>query len=347
MSTRCGVGVPSQRTVARGIGRHVARVAGTVVAAIVLAASGLAAQHHSADSDSPQAKGQDTATPVERDRDFIVDSLRAAFPPADVPREVSESDVPLDRFASKAPFGPGEHLVYKVKVGIFGVGEGYMSVVDIDEYEEHPVYHIEMGIDGGLGPAKVDDLYQTWMDVSTLQTWRYVRDIDEVGYQSYRHWRFFPDRMRWERQDNDEAGDLGSALPLDEIAFIYYIRTLPLEVGKTYTLNRYFQDDGNPVVVKVLRRDERETEGVRYRTIVVSPEIQTDGLFGKGGKAEIHFTDDERRLPVYVKSDIPKFPGSLTLHLRRIEEGFPLHPEARQRTLEARAARTEAERSGR
>jgi len=31
-----------------------------------------------------------------------------------------------------------------------------------------------------------------------------------------------------------------------------------------------------------------------------------------------------------VKSDIPKFPGSLTLHLKEIHEGTPLHPAARR-----------------
>lgn len=285
--------------------------------------------------------GQQEQNAPERDRAFIVDSLRKAFPPADVPRMVTEDSVPVDPFAARAPFGPGEHLVYKVKVGVFGVGESYMSVVDIDEHEGNPVYHVEMALQGGLGPAKVDDLYQTWFDVTTLQTWRYVRDIDEVGYQSYRHWEFFPSRMRWERQDNDEAGDLGSALPLDEIAFIYYLRTLPLEVGKSYTLSRYFQEDGNPVIIKVLRKDQRNTEGVDYNTIVISPEIQTDGLFAKGGKAEIHVTDDERRIPVYVKSDLPGFPGSLTLHLRSIQEGYPLHPDSREIALEGRAHRAD------
>ena len=141
--------------------------------------------------------------------------------------------------------------------------------------------------------------------------------------------------MRWERIDFDRGGDLGSALPLDEIAFIYFIRTLPLEVGKTYTLNRYFKEEGNPVKVTVLRRDQRETEGVGYNTIVVSPEI--------------HFTDDERRIPVYVKSDIPNFPGSLTLHLQSITEGHPLNPVSRLAAKEGRASRgaqTEAPGSG-
>ena len=172
------------------------------------------------------------------------------------------------------------------------------------------------------------------------------RDIDEVGYQSYRHWEFYPDIMRWERIDFDRGGDLGSALPLDEIAFIYYIRTLPLEVGKTYTLNRYFKEDGNPVKVTVLRKDQRETEGVLYNTIVVSPEIQTDGLFGQGGKGEIHFTDDERRIPVYVKSDIPNFPGSLTLHLRSITEGHPLNPGSREEAVAGRQQRAQIDTAG-
>jgi hypothetical protein len=286
--------------------------------------------------------GSFTAAAGQTPRDIIVDSLRNAYPVGDTPVVLDGNDVPVDPFSARAPFGPGEHLVYKVKVGIFGIGEGYMAIAGVEDDPDRPTYKIEMGIEGSLGPAKLRDRYQSWLDVTTLQTWRYVRDVDQVGYQSYRHWEFLPETMRWERQDNDEAGDLGSALPLDEIAFIYFIRTLPLEVGKSYTFNRYFKDDGNPVTVRVLRRDQRETEGVLYNTIVVEPEIQTDGMFAEGGGAEIHFTDDERRIPVYVKSDLPGFPGSLTLHLRSIQEGYPLHPESRAEAEAGREARAVA-----
>jgi len=132
-------------------------------------------------------------------------------------------------------------------------------------------------------------------------------------------------------------------LPLDDIAFIYFIRRLPLEVGKTYSFSRYFKEDGNPVVIQVLRQDEYETEGVRYSTIVVKPIVQTDGLFGQGGEAELHFTDDDRRILVYMKSNIPMFPGSLTLHLRSIQEGVPLNPESRDIAREGRLNRAVVE----
>jgi hypothetical protein len=255
--------------------------------------------------------------------------------------------VPVDPFAAPAPFGPGEHLVYRVKVGILNAGYGFMTVHGTEEVRENPSYHVEMGIRGGVGPFRVRDSYESWLDVSTFQSWRYIRDVNQVGYSAVRHYEFYPDRMEWEHLPTDESGPLGSALPLDEIAFIYFIRSLPLEVGRTYTFNRYFKDDGNPVVIEVLRKEQREVEGVVYNTIVVHPLIRTSGLFGQGGDAELHFTDDERRILVYLKSNIPKFPGSLTLHLQSIHEGFPLNPESREKALEGRAARVQADTIGR
>lgn len=237
---------------------------------------------------------------------------------------------PADSTAALAPFGPGERLVYKVKVGIFNAGEGEMAIPALDTVRGHDAYRISMTIRGGIPGARVNDAYSSWLDIRTLQSWRFIQDIHEVNYKSFRHYEMLPDRRIWDRADNDESGPLASLTPLDDIAFIYFIRTLPLEVGRTFTFDRYFKAEGNPVTVTVLRRDRRKTEAGEFATLVVQPTIQTRGLF-QGGDAEIHFTDDARRIPVYVKSNIPKFPGSLTLHLKEIHAGVPLHPEARAR----------------
>lgn len=239
-----------------------------------------------------------------------------------------------DALAAPAPFGPGERLVYQVKVGIFSAGQGEMSIPTLDTVRGNDAYRIDMTIRGGLVGARVNDSYSSWLDVRTLQSWRFIQDIHQVNYKSFRHFEMRPERRLWERQDNGESGPLASGLPLDDIAFIYFLRTLPLEVGATYTFDRYFKAEGNPVVVRVLRRDRRKTDAGDFPTIVLQPTIQTRGLFA-GGKAEIHLTDDARRLPVYVKSDIPRFPGSLTLHLKEIHPGVPLHPESRARVAAA------------
>jgi hypothetical protein len=97
----------------------------------------------------------------------------------------------------------------------------------------------------------------------------------------------------------------------------------------------------------VLRQDRRTTDAGEFNTIVVQPSFQSEGLFSEDGKAELHFSDDERRLLVYMKVDIPRFPGGISLHLSSIQEGFPVNPESRAEVLAAREQRQKGASGGR
>lgn len=234
--------------------------------------------------------------------------------------EVEES-VPTP---GKVPFGPGERLTYRVSVSPFGeVGKGSLEVAAIDTVHGRPTYHLHMRVKGGVLFAKVNDHFQSWLDVERLVTRRFKQDQKEIRYERHRTFEFFPEKRRWVRTDNGESGELHTDMPLDEISFIYLARILPLEVGKTYTFNRYFKRDGNPVVLKVLRKETITTPAGMFNTVVVQPTFQTKGLFGKGGKAEVYFTDDEHRLIVQIKSDVPVL-GSLQMHLESYTPGQPV-----------------------
>ena len=222
---------------------------------------------------------------------------------------------PAEPLATPVPFAVGERLEYKVKLGIFNAGEGSLEVAAIDSIRGNPAYHAIMRIDGGVLFARVHDEFQTWFDTRTLTSHRFIQDQNEVGSERYRHYEMFPERGVWERRDDEEVGDMPTSLPLDDISFIYFLRTLPLEVGDVYTFDRYFKETGNPVVIRVLRKEEKEVPAGIFKTIVVQPIIRTRGIFGEGGEAELYFSDDDRRALVYMKSNIPVLPGSLTLHL--------------------------------
>ncbi len=221
---------------------------------------------------------------------------------------------PAEPLAAPVPFEVGEFLEYKVKLGILNAGEGSLEVAAIEAVRGTPAYRAVMRIDGGVLFARVRDVFQTWFDTRTLTSLRFIQDQNEVGSKRYRHYEMFPERGVWERRDDEEVGDLPTSLPLDDISFVYFIRTLPLEVGDVYTFNRYFKDTGNPVIVRVLRKEEKEVPAGIFKTIVVQPIIRTRGLFGQGGRAELYFSDDDRRALVYMRSSIP-IVGSLTLHL--------------------------------
>lgn len=237
--------------------------------------------------------------------------------------------VVTDRSAMPAPFGPGEDMRYKVKLGVVPVGEGRMTVQGIDTIRGFPSYRLRVGMEASalLGTLQLNDTYESWLDTGMLVSRRFIRDVDQPGYQSRREFEIYPEEGRWERTDAEKEGK-GPLLALDEISFLYFIRTLPLEVGDTYEFNRYFKDDGNPVVVRVLRRERVEVPAGVFDAVVVQPVIQTDGLFSEGGEAEVFFTDDEDRHLIYLRSKLPLV-GSLSLHLESIQEGTPVHPDAR------------------
>ncbi|HYJ79940.1 MAG TPA: DUF3108 domain-containing protein [Longimicrobiaceae bacterium] len=212
------------------------------------------------------------------------------------------------------PFGAGERADYQVKLGGISVGSGYLEVAGLETVGGEQTYHARMRISGGLGPARVDDRYESWIDTDGLFSRRFRQNIREVRYRRDRTYEFSPERLTY-RRENGDTGTIASHQPLDDLSFMYYARTLPLQVGDEYTLNRYFKASGNPVVLRVLRKETVRVPAGSYRTIVVQPVIRTDGLFGEGGRAEIYFSDDAHRIPVLIRTRVPVV-GSLSMHLR-------------------------------
>ena len=92
--------------------------------------------------------------------------------------EVSTYEV--DPMAAVVPFGPGERLEYQVKLGPFSVGGAMMQVVDVEPVRGHPSYYVSWLIKGGLPLARVDDHFESWIDVETLATRRSLKKVREV-----------------------------------------------------------------------------------------------------------------------------------------------------------------------
>jgi hypothetical protein len=235
------------------------------------------------------------------------------------------------------PFGPGELLEYDVKLGFLGKrGEGHMAVVGLDTVRGRTTYQLEMAYQGGVPLARVRDHFRSWVDVTNLVTLRSIEDTHQINRKRYKHFELFPEDQRWERADKVESGDMPTTIPLDQMSFFYFVRSVPLEVGKEYTFNRYYKESGNPVILQVLKKDTVKVPAGTFPTVVVRPIIRSSGLFGQGGEAELYFTDDDRRLLVMMKSKVPLI-GALSLHLRRITEGHPLMPVGDATPQEARA----------
>ena len=220
-------------------------------------------------------------------------------------------------------YRPGERMTFEARVGILGgVGEAILEIRP-DSLQGIPVYNtrLELHASALFGALTVDNLLQSWLDPETMRSLRFRKQQDEPNTKTDETFDFLIDEGRWERTDGNEGGELTSQYPLDDVSFIYYLRALPLEVGQRYILNDYYKESGNPVILDVVRRETVKVPAGEFQTIVVRPTIQTRGLFGQGGEAELYLTDDVQKFLVMLKSKLPLL-QTLEFRLKDFTTGY-------------------------
>ena len=214
----------------------------------------------------------------------------------------------------RVPFKVGERFEYQAKVNFMSAGKATMSVEGIVPIRGRPTYHTVFNIRGGILFFHVDDHYESWFDTTNLVSLRHVQHIDETKYSADKTYDFYPDRRVYVRngQENPSVAE-----PLDEGSFIYFMRSVPLEVGKTYSFDRYYHPDRNPVVIYVDRKEHIKVPAGEFDAVVVKPTIKSKGLFSENGQAEVWFSDDSAHTLLRLKSKLPV--GTLYLELKNAE----------------------------
>ena len=215
------------------------------------------------------------------------------------------------------PYSAGERLAYDVKFGSIDVGDAVMEVLGLENVRGRQALHVRFNVKGGTFLYKVNDRYESWIDTVNLISLRHWQEIDEGSYERERKYEIMPEIGVY--KENDKPSQPTVAEPLDDGSFFFFLRTIPLEVGKTYSFDRYFKPDRNPVTVTVVRRERIKVPAGTFDAIVLHPTIKAKGVFGEGGQAEIWLADDSSRIMLQMKSKLKI--GSLNLYLKQIRHG--------------------------
>lgn len=217
--------------------------------------------------------------------------------------------------APVVPFGPGEKSTFEVRFGGVRVGTGSLEVVGMEKVRGRDAWHTAFNIQGGTFFYKVNDVYESWIDTHTLNSLLFTRQIEEGTRERAQTFEIIPERgMYVERTRQKTTTRKTVDDPLDEGAFLFFVRTIPLVVGQTYDFPRYFIPDRNPVRLRVLRRERITVPAGTFNAIVIQPIIKAKGIFSEKGQAEVWLSDDSARMLLQIKSKLSF--GSLNLYLR-------------------------------
>jgi hypothetical protein len=212
-------------------------------------------------------------------------------------------------------FQEGEDLKFVVKWGVVTGGYSSLKVQNTETVEGEPTYHIvaEAHSTGLVNSMyHVNDRNEAWVQPQTRNTLKYSRKIQEGKYRldeqvvldqkdhRYHLSSYRQDKNRHKSQEGDIPANV-----LDVLGSFYYVRTLPLAVGKTFTIDVHSGDQVYPLLVTVKKRQTVKVQAGKFDCFLVEPELRAPGIFvAKGKKLEVFLTADERRMPVLMRSEI-------------------------------------------
>jgi hypothetical protein len=203
------------------------------------------------------------------------------------------------------PFAIGEKFVYSGRSQSLGnIGKGEMWIEGPVDVRGVSTWLLRFDFRAGIGPVGGSNRSSSWIEPTTMSAMRFSKREKRFLSGKEETVEMFPGENRW----TSSAGRSGtgmSAQPLDELSYIFFVRTLPLEEGVTYTFDRHFDAARNPTTIRVTGRESIETKAGTFRTIRVEMIVKDSRNYDKVGLITLFLSDDERRIPVRIESDIP------------------------------------------
>ncbi len=230
------------------------------------------------------------------------------------------------RTVANNAFVPGEEFEFAVRFGVWTAGMARMTVAGVEAYEDRTAYHLVTEARSNAFASlfySVKDRSDTWLDTESLSTLRYEKKVSERHYRVEEEVVF--DQLnhlytsKSLRIDKGTYEILHGTLPvnaLDILGSFYYIRTCPMKVGDSFTMDVVSGEKVWPLVVQIKNQERIKVSAGKFDCFLLEPLLRGPGLFiNKGKKLEVWVTADEKHMPVLMRAEI--FVGHVSVELKR------------------------------
>ncbi len=207
-------------------------------------------------------------------------------------------------------FQTGELTTFKVFYtfagAYIGAGEANFNV-NLEKMNNKPVYHIV-----GDGKTysfydkffKVRDKYESYIDTSTLQPVKFIRNIYEGGYKKY-------ENVTFNQQTNTAiTGDGVFKIPhciQDVLSSIFYARNIDFDkykVDDKIPFSMFLDNEVYNLYLRYLGKETIKTKYGKFKAIKFKPLLIKGTIFEGGEKMNVWVSDDANHIPLRVESPI-------------------------------------------
>lgn len=221
----------------------------------------------------------------------------------------------------RPPFPLGEALNYRVHFAMGGnVGHGQMRVEGPVSEGGVTTWRLVFDMRAGRGPIRATDRSVSWLDPLRFAISRFEKTERHPLSRSEERVVVDHSRQAWydaaehPAPAEEDWQALGSLAPLDELSFIYFLRTIPLERDSTFEVSRHFDARRNPTIIRVLGEELVETPVGIFRTRVVEMDVRDPKRYRGVGTIRFNIDTSDCHVPVRIVSQMPML-GATTLLL--------------------------------
>jgi len=152
---------------------------------------------------------------------------------------------------------------------------------------------------------KVRDRIESYIYADNLSSYRYKVHQEEGSFRRDKEIIFDYGKGTVTYTKDKKTTIYGiSTLVNDSLSSIYYLRTKELTVGKPVIIDIFDTKKLWQVEVQVLGKEKVETPVGVFDTVLVKPILKFEGIFQRKGDVYIWLTDDNRKMPVKMRSKI-------------------------------------------
>ncbi len=198
-----------------------------------------------------------------------------------------------------------EKLVYDVYWKFVKVGYGTLEIKGIVDFNGKKAYHIYS--EARSLPFfdvffKVRDFTNSWVDAEKFHSIAFEQHISEGKYKRDRRIDYDQDK-HLATNNKGESFEIPENI-LDVFAALYWVRLQEIKPKDIFTLSVNSNKKNYKMKVMAHNREKIKIDGKKYKTIIVEPDLQDAGIFMQKGRVLIWMTDDERHIPVKMRSEI-------------------------------------------
>jgi hypothetical protein len=219
------------------------------------------------------------------------------------------------------PFGIGERLSFVVSTARRGkIGEAVMSLTGPVDVRGTPTILASFDTRVRFLLMNGSDETRSWIDPADLMSLRFATHKHGPFSSSTDSVDVFPSLHQWTGLGG-LAGTITSDHPLDELSFIYFLRTAVFVPGVTQSFDRHYDTRRNPTTVRVIKRETLRTPAGTFNTVQIEMRVKDGTNYTGEGVLHLWISDDPCHLPVRIESAVPIL-GTGILTLQRAETPF-------------------------